>query len=623
MKKLLLAMFLLVAANANAQLWSENFNAGIPSTWIQIKNDNNIPLSSYFGTVLTPALTNNAYANYLTATADSSLITPSYFSPTGTASRWIISPSFTVPATGNPMLSWYDYTPTTGNDFIKIMISPTASTTASSFTTSLFNAQCTNDFTKRGISLAAYAGQTVRLAFINENNNKRYFFLDDIAVENVANTLDASIDAISFPRYAANNTKVTITVSNAGVNTITSITANYKIGTNAAVSQTFTGLNLMPFQATTLTFTTLASGINTGALTITGTITQVNGATDPNAANNVKTANFTGASQGVAKSGLIEEFSSSTCSPCASFNSTFDPLIVSNNANVASSRFNVVKYQMNWPSPGTDPSYNPPGLARRTYYNVTGIPDHFTNGLAGAAGDQAEIDASKADPAVAAITGTYYLKGADSIICTVTVTPYITTTTPFKLHVAAVERQYTYTGGTTTQTNYVRIMRLMFPDGNGTTLANLTAGQSQSFTFRAKYVVGSVTQNSLNFWANPIGSDMIAFVQDNTNKDIIQSYATPASTTNVNSIENISSLSVFPNPAVDYAEVGFRNTVTMNVGVRVFDMMGKMVFEKASTTFESGLNAIQIPVNQFSNGLYNVQIITNNGTLTEKITVAK
>jgi hypothetical protein len=61
----------------------------------------------------------------------------------------------------------------------------------------------------------------------------------------------------------------------------------------------------------------------------------------------------------------------------------------------------------------------------------------------------------------------------------------------------------------------------------------------------------------------------------------------------------------------------------MNVGVRVFDMMGKMVFEKAATTYESGLNAIQIPVNQFSNGLYNVQIITNNGTLTEKITVAK
>jgi hypothetical protein len=166
-------------------------------------------------------------------------------------------------------------------------------------------------------------------------------------------------------------------------------------------------------------------------------------------------------------------------------------------------------------------------------------------------------------------------------------------------------------------------MRLMFPDGNGTTLANLTAGQSQSFTFRAKYAVGSVTQNSFNFWGNPINSDMVAFVQDNTNKDIIQSYATPASTTNVNSIENISSLSVFPNPAVDYAEVGFRNTVTMNVGVRVFDMMGKMVFEKASTTYESGFNAIQIPVNQFSNGLYNVQIITNNGTLTEKITVAK
>jgi len=459
-------------------------------------------------------------------------------------------------------------------------------------------------------------------AFVNENNNKRYFFLDDVAIENVANTQDAAIEAITFPRYAANNTKVSVTVSNAGVQTITAVTVNYKIGANAAVSQTFTGLNLMPFQATTLSFTTLASGISTGALTITGTITQVNGVADPNAANNVKTANFTGATQGVARSGLIEEFSSSTCAPCASFNATFDPLIVTNNSNVASSKFNVVKYQMNWPSPGTDPSYNAHGLARRTYYSVSGIPDHFTNGLTGGAGDQAEIDASKANPAVAAITGTYYLKGADSIICTVTVTPYITTTTPFKLHVAAVERQYNYTG-TTSQTNYVRIMRMMFPDGNGTSLANLTAGQSQSFTFRAKYSVGNVTQNSLNFWANPIGSDLVAFVQDNTNKDIIQSFATPASTTNVNTIENITSLSVFPNPAVDYAEVGFRNAVAMSVGVRVFDMMGKIVFEKAATTYESGLNAIQIPVAQFSNGLYNVQIITNNGTLTEKITVAK
>jgi len=621
MKKLLLAISLFVAAKTQAQ-WTQNFNTGIPSNWIQIKNDNNIPVSSYFGTVLTPALTNNAYANYLSATADSSLITPSYFSPTGAASRWIITHSFTVPATGNPMLSWYDYTPTTGNDFIKIMISPTAGSTASSFTATLFNGQCTNDFTKRGVSLATYAGQTVRLAFVNENNNKRYFFLDDVAVENVANTLDASIEAITFPRYAANNTKVSVTVSNAGVNAITSLTVNYKIGANAAVSQTFTGLNLMPFQATTLSFTTLANGITAGALTITGTITQVNGVADPNAANNVKTANFTGASQGVARSGLIEEFSSSTCAPCATFNATFDPLIVSNNSNLASSKFNVVKYQMNWPAPGTDPSYNAHGVARRTFYSVSGIPDHFTNGLTGGAGDQAEIDASKANPAVAAITGTYFLKGADSIICTVTVTPYITTTTPFKLHVAAVERQYNFTG-TTTQTNYVRIMRMMFPDGNGTTLANLTAGQSQSFTFRAKYTVGNVTQNSLNFWGNPIGSDLVAFVQDNTNKDVIQSFATPASTTSVNSIENITSLSVFPNPAVDYAEVGFRNTVAMNVGVRVFDMMGKMVFEKAATTYESGLNAIQIPVNQFSNGLYNVQIITNNGTLTEKITVAK
>ena len=51
---------------------------------------------------------------------------------------------------------------------------------------------------------------------VNENNNKRYFFLDDVAVENVANMQDAAIDAITFPRYAANNTKVSVLTCDVG-----------------------------------------------------------------------------------------------------------------------------------------------------------------------------------------------------------------------------------------------------------------------------------------------------------------------------------------------------------------------------------------------------------------------
>ena len=101
---------------------------------------------------------------------------------------------------------------------------------------------------------------------------------------------------------------------------------------------------------------------------------------DPNPSDNVVTGNFLGVSNQVQRNCLIEEFTSSTCAPCASFNSTFDPFIASINVNNQSSNFNIIKYQMNWPSPGNDASYNAHGNVRRGYYGVSGIPDHYTNG---------------------------------------------------------------------------------------------------------------------------------------------------------------------------------------------------------------------------------------------------
>ena len=63
--------------------------------------------------------------------------------------------------------------------------------------------------------------------------------------------------------------------------------------------------------------------------------------------------------------------------PCASFNAVLDPYLSSLNTNEPGSGIVAVKYQMDWPAPGNDPSYNQDGETRRAYYGVTGISRPF------------------------------------------------------------------------------------------------------------------------------------------------------------------------------------------------------------------------------------------------------
>jgi len=75
---------------------------------------------------------------------------------------------------------------------------------------------------------------------------------------------------------------------------------------------------------------------------------------------------------------LVEGFTSNTCPPCSSFNGAYTPILNANNPNTLSNPgVAVIKYQMDWPLPGTDPSNNGEADSRRNYYQVNSIPDWF------------------------------------------------------------------------------------------------------------------------------------------------------------------------------------------------------------------------------------------------------
>lgn len=639
MKKslLLAAMSAFAISEANAQFALQNFNAStLPANWGMIKVDNNIPGNGLNGWIVSQ-LTTNAWMLRTRGTGDSCMLTTSLFTPAGTADRWLYTPQFTV-NDPNMVLTWEDAAGIEGAvDSLEVWVSPTGNTTVNDFTTMLYQAPV-GDFlvyTTHGVSLGAYNGQNIRVAFRNHSTNHGTLRLDNVQSQVPANVLDASVEDVIFAKILGqtSSNSVKAVIKNNGAQNITALQLTYTVDGGTPVSQTFTGLNLSPYGSTTVTFTQQIVNPAVGAHTLAVNVVQVNTVADPVTGNNTGSAPFAVATQTAVRNGLIEEFSSSTCPPCASFNAVFDPLAVSNNANVPSSNFNVIKYQMNWPSPNNDKSYNAHGQSRQAYYGVSGIPDHYTNGAPGGAGNQAEINASKTPPAYVDITGSFIIHNNNTFDVTYSVTPYFTITGNYSVHAAVVQRAFDLDPNdpsqTTTQTHFVYAMRKMFPNGTGTAVNSFTAGTPVTGSWMAHpFTVSNITTstqnlNNFDWWSHPMAGDLVVFVQDNETGEILQSRSIPATwPTSVPSIANDTRVLIFPNPATDHAIVSLNMDNAAEVNISMTDALGRVVYN-TTQSLTNGRHDLAINTSSFAAGTYNVTIKTEKGSLTERLAIVK
>ncbi len=640
MKKLLLiaALGAFSAGEVNAQFALQNFNAAtLPAGWSMNKVDNNTPGTGLNGWIVNQ-LTNNAWMLRTRATGDSCMLTTSLFTPAGTADRWLITPQFTV-NNANMVLTWEDAAGIDGAvDSLEVWVSPSGGTLLTDFTDMGFQAPVGPFlvYTTHGVALGAYNGQNIRVAFRNHSTNKGTLRLDNVQSQVPTNVLDAAAMTITFPKLngPSSNNSVKVDIKNNGAQNITGLQLTYTLDGGAPVSQTFTGLLISPYSTSTLTFTQPIANPAAGSHTIAVNILQVNGGPDPITTNNTANTTFAVATQTVQRNGLIEEFSSSTCGPCATFNAQFDPMVSTApvNANLIPSNFNVIKYQMNWPSPDNDKSYNAHGATRQTYYGVNSIPDHFTNGKIGGSGNLAEVNGSKTAPAYMDITGTFVIKNGTYDV-TYKVTPYFTLTGNYSIHVAAVQRQFDLdpndVSQTTSQTHFVFAMREMLPNGSGTPAPSFTAGTPLTGSWLAHpYTVANIattTQNVNNFawWSHPMGNDIVIFVQDNATKEILQSQVVPATwPTDVANIANDTKVLLYPNPASNFVAIGLDMVNAANVNINITDATGRVVYTSAQD-LTSGRHDVVVKTADFAPGMYNVVIKTDKGTVTERFSVVK
>lgn len=363
------------------------------------------------------------------------------------------------------------------------------------------------------------------LYFQGNSYNINDWYIDDIELFN-AFDLDMQMNAITTPTYVAQgDVEVTGTLLNKGATEITSFDVNYTYNGTDTYTTSFTGESIDPLEQFNFTCDDLWSA-TPGSYDLTVSVTNVNGGEDDNPDNNELTKPVSVATQSVQRAPLYEEFTSSTCGPCAGFNeNTFNPFIEEHGDEIV-----LVKYQMDWPGSG-DPYYTEEGGVRRGYYGVSYVPDLYAGGVQRStddAGVNGAFDELMAKPAFMDVSGNFNID-VTVISGTVNIDPYISAE-DLTLHIIVIEHETTGNVGSNGETEFHNVMMKMIPDANGAPV-DFTAGELFSTDFEQDLSGTNVEEYD--------DLTVVVFVQNDENKEVMQAaYAeegagAPLSTVNV------------------------------------------------------------------------------------------
>lgn len=180
----LLSLWGVIVANAAQSAGGKryDFTKGIPSDFILIDNDGNIPsvdVTPYGFSVGTPWVTYYVEAddNYVAAST-------SWYAGSGTSDDWMILPEFTV-GTSEDVVTWRAMaTDRSFSDGYSVYVLDAGSSLSELdkfepvFTVDAENAE----WTFHSVSLADYVGSTVRVAFVNNSTDCSLLYIDDIMI---------------------------------------------------------------------------------------------------------------------------------------------------------------------------------------------------------------------------------------------------------------------------------------------------------------------------------------------------------------------------------------------------------------------------------------------------------
>lgn len=169
--------------------WTEDFEDDISECWTVYDNDGDG--DNWF--------LSEGYSHMGSTSAFSASYDPNY-GPL-TPDNWLISPAISLPSGSNMQLSWYakgldasDFA-----EYYSVYVSTTGNT-PDDFTTAIYSGTTTSTWVNQNVSLSAYAGHTVYIAFRHYNCTDMYYLdLDDILIaQNTARIDTSDCDGIAI-----------------------------------------------------------------------------------------------------------------------------------------------------------------------------------------------------------------------------------------------------------------------------------------------------------------------------------------------------------------------------------------------------------------------------------------
>ena len=483
-----------------------------------------------------------------------------------------------------------------------------------------------SDWTTQWVDVSVACGNSnVQFAFNYQDGGGFTWGLgiDDFSIFAPYNFDLATESLDMFSTVGLNNAPYTIegSITNYGGTTITSMDLNYKINNGSTVTESLTGLSIAPYQTYTYSHGTSWNPSTTGNYTVDVWASSLNGGNDQNTGNDMLTSTIEVVTATADRVVLAEEFTSSTCPPCASFNPGYKQLLDDNNANTSGTQLVSVKYQMNWPNPGNDPAYNSEASARKDVYNISGVPDVVYSG-SNISTSQATIDAVTAIPALTEMSAEWSFTG-NYIQCDVEVEALGNLGANNVLHMAMIEKEIGHNVQTNGETTFYHVFRKFMDGANGKAMGSMTAGNTYTHYANSTISVNSApAQGSFDFWVGTSNMDIIVWLQDNTSGEVLQAAYAEYTTSSVNEMDNFARyIAVYPNPANDIAGVEIDLMDRADVAINVVNAMGQTVFTDAQT-LDAGTQKINLETSALSAGLYFVNVNVNGVSKTLRLNIA-
>ena len=343
---LIVTIFFFCFAAKSQTLYSERFNgltlntgtytvSGSTQTYLY----NDVPLGMFTinnGLKIADTLTGNypfrangqklkAFLSYKQANQiDTFAVSTSWLKPVGISDAWIITPTINA-ITLNTVLMWDAMAPdATYLDGYEIYVTTNTSSTpvVGDFTPSnkVFSILSEkNTWQTRGLSLAAYAGQNIRIAFRNNSSDKYQLWIDDIIVKNIPNGLDVATTLNNTYKYSSVGISniISATFKNNGFTPVTSLSINYKVGSNPTITESQTLVSPLSYlDSKQLNFSVPYISSTPAYNSLKIWVTLVNGFGDQLSTNDTIMGSLTISSSVPQKKVLVEEFTGAWCGWC-------------------------------------------------------------------------------------------------------------------------------------------------------------------------------------------------------------------------------------------------------------------------------------------------------------------